>query len=480
MAHRSLAALRSPLLIALLAVPIAVMLASAYRNQPGEATVTVQPGQQFQVIHGWEAVAQASLEELDKVDNRQEVLDELFDKAVDFGLTRLRLEAKSAIEHTRDIAAEYAAGRISREEERCARYSTVNDNNDPNVLNPRGFIWTKFDREVREAVVPMARRLESRGEKLWLNVQYTAFTDMLCRGYGYEHDRPEEYAEFVLAVFEHLRDTFGLVPDSWELMLEPDNTRIWTPARLAEAAEAAHRRLLRAGFSPTFVGPGVTNAGNTLGYLDAFWRREPLRSSFKELSYHRYSGATRDTVAAVGRAVTERGIASSMLEKIGAGVDELHEDLTEGRVSAWQQFALSWPDRDTGAHYFILDPTRPAGERALLSSTGSYLRQYFRALRPGARRIGALTDGSGFEAVAAMNPGERMAVVVRARRAGRLTLANLAPGTYRTSCWTDRASWDRDPDPCAGDATVDESGSAVLTMPDAGVFSLVQQVHVER
>jgi hypothetical protein len=140
---------------------------------------------------------------------------------------------------------------------------------------------------------------------------------------------------------------------------------------------------------------------------------------------------------------------------------------------------LSWPDRDTGAHYFMLDPTRPAGERALLSSTGWYLRQYFRALRPGARRLGVSVDGDGFDAVAARNPGDRIAVVVRARRGGRLTITNLAAGAYTTSCWTDRASWDRDADPCAGDVTVDDRGSAVVTMPDAGVFSLVRQVHGE-
>lgn len=478
MTYSFLSRFRSPVLVALLVIPIVVMLASAKRRQPGAATIDVRPDQTFQQFHGWEAVAQASLYELDRYDNRQEVLDELLDKAVEFGLTRLRLGAASAIENRRDFTQEYADGRISREEERCARYSTVNDNDDPNVLNPSGFLWTRFDRTVREAVLPIARRLEARGEKLWLNVQYTAFTDSLCRGYGYDHDRPAEYAEFALAVYQHLRDTFGIVPDSYEIMLEPDNTRLWTSSLLANASAAAATRLQQAGFAPVFVGPGVMNAGNAVPFFEELWRRPEIRPVLSELSYHRYGGASRENIEAIGRITSERGVSSAMLEHIGADYQTLFQDITLGRVSAWQQFALSWPGPDTGAHFFILDPSKPAGERAELSATGMYLRQYFRSLRPGAVRIGAVTDDPGFEPIAAINPGDRMAVVVKATRAGRLTVRGLPPGAYATSCWTDRARWEREPDPCAGQVDVDDSGVATVTMPDTGVFSLMRAADV--
>lgn len=466
---------RATLLLTLLALPISAMLALAYRNQPGEGTITVHPDQEFQEIHGWEAVAQASLAELDKYENRQEVLDELLDKAVDFGLTRLRLGVGSGVENTRDFTAEYRAGRISRDEERCGRYSTVNDNDDPNVINPRGFIWTGFDREIREDVLPLARRLEARGEKLWVNVQYTAFTHQICRGYHFDHDRPEEYAEFASAVYQHMRDTFGIVPDTWEVMLEPDNNTVFTPELLAAVTEATAARLQRDGFTPSFVGPGVTNAASTLPYFDATWAKTGLRPFLREMSYHRYGGGTPEIIQSIGDASRTRGVPSSMLEHIGAGADELYDDLTRGNVSAWQQFALSWPDADTGAHYFILDPAKPAGERATLSSTGSYLRQYFRALRPGARRIGADTSDGDFRPIAARNADGRVAVVVRADRAGRLSIEGLTAGAYVTSCWTDRARWEGESDPCAGTVDVDDRGVAVVDMPDAGVFSLVRQ-----
>jgi hypothetical protein len=326
----------------------------------------------------------------------------------------------------------------------------------------------------------MARRLEARGEHLWLNVQYTAFTDSICRGYGYDHDRPAEYAEFAVAVFEHLRDTFGVGPDSWELMLEPDNTRIWHADRLAQAAEATADRLQRAGFTPAFVGPAVTNAGNAIPYFDALWGREALRPFLKELSYHRYGGATRETVGAIGQLSRDRGVATAMLEMIGAGYEDLFTDLTLGNVSAWQQFALSYPDRDTGAHFFLIDPDAPPGERAQLSATGRYLRQYFRAFRPNGRRIGAESDDSAFEPLAVQNVGDRTAVVIKAARGGHLTITGLGPGVYTTSCWNERAHWDREPDPCAGTVDVDQSGVALVTVPDTGVFSLMRAADVVR
>jgi hypothetical protein len=468
-----------PFLVAILVVPIGALLVSAYRRQPGEAVITVRPDQQFQTIHGWEAGAQASLYELDPYAHRQEILDELFDKAVEMGLTRLRLAAPSGMENRRDFALERREGRISREEERCARYSTENDNDDPNALDARNFVWTTFDREVREAVLPLARRLEARGERLWLHVQYLAFTNLICRGYQYLHDRPAEYAEFTLAIYQRLRDVHGIVPDSWSVMNEPDLTPHWPPESMAAATAAAGQRLEAAGFTPAFVSPETTDASRAVDYLEPTWRRPELRPFLKELSYHRYSGAGREQIEAIGNVWRDRGLATAMLEKVGAGAAELHADLTLGNVSAWEQAALSYPDTDTGAHYFSLDPGAPPGERAQLSSTGRYLRQYFRALRPGARRIGAESTDEAFKAMAALNPGDRLAVVVLADRAGHLTIAGLTPGDYTTSCWTDRARWDREPDPCAGQVAVDDSGRAVLIMPDAGVFSLRRELAPE-
>ena len=453
--------------LAACAALVVALLSGAEAQTP--VTITIRGDQQFQLIHGWEAVAQGALLELAPFANHQAVTDELLDKAVDLGLTRLRLGVSSSIENTRDFAAEYRAGLITRAEERCGRYSTVNDNADPNVLNPSGFIWTDFDREVTGTVLPLARRLEAKGERLWLNVQYTAFTSLICPGYQYHHDNPAEYAEFALAVYKRLRDVHGITPDTWELMLEPDNTSVWTGTRLADAAAATAARLQQAGFTPSFVGPATTNASSALPFFEPLWQRVGLRPFVREMSYHRYSGDTPATIRAIGDASRSRGHATSMLELIGANVNTLHEDLTLGNVSAWQQFALSFTGPEDGSKYFALDPSKPAGQRATLSATGMYLRQYFRALRPGARRIGASSSDSAFAAVAADNPGNRMGVVVKADRGGSLTFAGLTPGVYTTSCWGGAVSQQ-----CVGSVTAGANGIAVANMPEAGVFSLIR------
>ncbi len=478
MTQSAVARLRFPLLLMLLMLPISGLLALAYRNQPGAATITVYPAERHQAIHGWEAVAQGALDYLDEQPNGQEVLDELLDKAVDLGLTRLRLEAPSSIENTRDFFAEYAAGAISAAEWRCGRYSTVNDDASPASRRAAGFRWETFDRNVRRLVLPLKARLAARGEALWLNVTYVAFTDQICDGSSYDHADAEEYAEFVTAVHEHLRDEFGLVPDSWELMLEPDTTRVWTAERLAAAAAAAAPRLSAAGFTPSFVAPATTNAGRALPYMAPLWEQEPLRGTVTELSYHRYGGADAETIAAIGAWGRTHGVPTAMLEHIGSAADALHEDLTSGNVSAWEQFALAWPDPDSGAHYFILDAGQPAGARAQLSSTGRYLRQYFRAFRPGGVRVGATSSDAAFAPVAVQHEGGRTAVVIKAARAGRLTIEGLGPGAYTTSCWTERAQWDRTDDPCAGSVDVDARGAAVVLVPEAGVFSVVRERHV--
>jgi hypothetical protein len=478
MTHSAASRFRFPLLLVLLILPISALLASAYRNQPGAATISLVPDERHQTIHGWEAVAQASLAYLKDYDNKQDVLDELLDKAVDLGLTRVRLEVRSSAENTRDIVGEYLAGKVSRDEMRCGRYATVNDNDDPNTRRAEGFRFDSFDDEVRDTVLPLKRRLEARGEKLWINVNYVAFTDQICAGYTYHHDNPAEYAEFVLTVYEHLRDSFGLVPDSWEMILEPDNTRIWTGEYIARAALAAAERLKAAGFTPSIVGPSTTIASSALRYFEPSWEIAALRPYLTEMSYHRYAGATPEAIGAIGDMSRQRGVPTAMLEHIGSSIEALHQDLTVGNVSAWQQFALSDPGGDTGAHFFMIDPAKPAGERALLSSTGWYLRQYFRAFRPGGVRIGATSSDGAFAPVAVQHPDDRTAVVIKAERAGRVTIEGLAPGTYVTSCWTDRARWDRNPDLCDGTVEVGQDGAAVVVVPDAGAFSVVRQPHV--
>ncbi len=449
---------------------ITMLIAVAYQQRPGAAVLTIDATQQFQTIRGWEATAETGIEPT----TSQPYMNELLDAAVDLGLTRLRVEVRSGYEHTRNIAQEYRDGVISYAEFRCTRYATVNDNDDAFSINWRGFRFERLDEHIEGMVLPLRDRLAEQGVRLWINVNYVAFTNQLCEGHRYLHNRPDEYAEFVLATYQHLRDKYGLTPDSWEVALEPDNTREWTGEAMAEAMVRTARRLQQAGFTPSFVAPSTTLASNALDFVRPIWSRETLRPLLREVSYHRYDSPGERIISSIGNFAAQNGLETSMLEKLGAGHQELHQDLTLGRVSAWQQYALANPQARDGIHYFDLRPDAPEGSRVTLLASGRYLRQYFRAVRPDARRIGATSDNEDFKPVAVRQHDGGLAVVVSANRGGQLTIRRLEPGSYRVSCWTERSTIGNPSSQCDQNVQVISPGTLVIDLPAAGVLSLAQ------
>lgn len=457
---------------AIAAASITIVIAAAYQRLPGSAVIDLDASQRFQVFRGWEATDQAGLEDTPS----DEYVDELLDGAVDLGLTRLRVEVQSSVEHRRDIFKEYKDGRIDTREYRCLRYTTENDNDDPNRLDLTGFRLDRLDRAVQKIVLPMRERLQRQGEKLWISVNYIAFTDQICGEPRYIHNRPEEYAEFVLAIYQHLRDRYGVTPDSWEVMLEPDNTRIWNARTMANAMARAAARLRAAGFTPAFVVPSTTSAGRAVSYFEEIWNTESIRPYLLELSYHRYDKPSERVLSDINAAARKRGVDTAMLEWIGANHEQLHQDLTAGGVSAWQQYTLGFPEADSGGHYFVIDPRAASGRRVRLSRSGRYLRQYFRAIRPGAQRIAASSTSSDFKPVAFESANGSLAVVVSASKAGQLTIQKLHPGSYRVSCWTDASRVEDASSQCDRNVQVLGDGTLTIDIPAAGVLSLAQHV----
>jgi hypothetical protein len=199
----------------------------------------------YQTISGWEATAEAGQNN----PYFPKFKDALFDQAVnDLGINRIRLEIRSGAENVRDYWSEHRRNQTDYQTWRCVRYSTVNDNDDPLDINWDGFQFSELDHTVETVVLPLKRRLETRAQKLLVNVNYVSFVAQMngssCpSGLDYHHDNsPEEYAEFVLATVLHLRDKYGLVPDLWEVILEPDNTPFWRGRQIAEDGPTDFRR----------------------------------------------------------------------------------------------------------------------------------------------------------------------------------------------------------------------------------------------
>jgi hypothetical protein len=429
-----------------------------------QATITINPAVRYQTMTGWEAVAQAAQE----IEGFALYKDTLFDLVVgDLGINRLRVEIGYTAENTRDYWSEFRAGLIDRESYRFIAEPTVNDNDDPLVINWAGFQFASLDYTIENVVLPMKQRLEARGERLFINLNYVSFTSRAGPGLRFYHSDPEEYAEFVLATYLHLKDRYGLVPDAWEVVLEPDNVPQWNPTAMGQAIAAAARRLEANGFTPYFIAPSTTNMGRAPVWFDQIIRVPGVSPHLKELSYHRYQDASRSNLDAIASRAVQHGVATSMLEHIGSGYEALHEDLKVGRASAWQQYTLAFPESDNGAQYYVIDRADPAQPVLRMGSRTPFLRQYFRYIRSGAVRIEATTSNPAQDPLAFINPDGSWVVVVRAARSGEISVGGLPAGTYGIR-YTTASAADVNP----GDVAINGGDSLVTQIPAAGVLTL--------
>lgn len=429
---------------------------------PTGTTIDVWPAVEYQSIVGWEATSQYGA--LSCAAPYAAYSNALLDRAVnELGLNRVRLEVRSGVENPIDWYARWEAGEVPYEEYRQHRYEIINDNGDPGSINPAGFGFRSVDHVVDDLINPLRQRLAARGEQLYVNLNYVDFGNS-----AFEHSTgAEEYAELMLATFQHLQTKYGWVPDAVELILEPDNTQNWRPQTIAAALVAAGDRLRSAGFEPDFIAPSNANMGGALQYFDELVGKARVSEYLTDLAYHRYSGVSSGTLESIGNRAVQYGLRTAMLEKIGSTYHDLHADLTAGRVSSWQQFTLAFCESDNGAQYYVLDDSNPASPQLILSNTARYLRHYFLYARRGAVRIGAASGDGRFDPVAFRNPNGRVTVVVKASAGGTFDVRHLPAGTYGVFYTTASQADVRSPD-----VTIGAGASLTASIPAAGVITI--------
>jgi hypothetical protein len=449
-------------------LPVGMLCAlatGAARSSMQAAVITLDAVTHYQTITGWEATTFAGQDNAAFPNFK----DELFDQAInDLGINRVRLEVRSGVENTIDYYDQYRTGAIDYATWRAHRYATVNDNSNPNAIYAGGFHFTELDERIEDTVLPLRQLAQARGEPLWINLCYVAFTGQIGQGLLYIHDDPDEYAEFVLATFQHLQSKYGFAPDTWEILLEPDNVSQWSGALIGQAIAAADARLKAAGFSPRFVAPSTTNMGNAVSYFDAMIQTPGVIPALEELSYHRYSGVSDANLQAIAQRAVQHGVNTAQLEHIGSTYQDLHKDLTMGRNSAWSLFVLAAPgDNDPDGAYYRVDVTDPNNPVVELSSRGKFMRQYFKFVRGGAVRIGASSSDGAFEPAAFTNGNGTTVVVVKAASGGDVTIQGLPAGTYGVR-YTTNAVFDAS----LPDQTVEAGGALNASIPAAGVMTV--------
>ncbi len=429
---------------------------------PTGNNIGLAPGVLYQTMVGWEANAENGRIYSPNWNNYKNAL---FDAAVnDLGVNRLRLEIRSNVENTTDWWALWRSGQISEAEWGDHRYSIVNDNSNANSINASGFKWTEFDERFENDVLPVKQRVEARGETFWLNVNYVDFER---NDAGFEHyQNPQEYAEFVLATYQHLQTKYGVVPNSWELMLEPDNGTGWFQGPYAAALKAAGDRLLANGFTPNFIGPSTVSCIMFPVYVDAIASTPGAMQYVSEFSYHRYNDCTTASMQQISNRITLHNKKAGMLELIGADYNTLHSDLKQFRNSSWQQYVLSFVDSepDNGAQHYRINN---AASTFSIQSRSKFLRQYFKFIRFGAQRIDALTGNSNFDPLAFINTNGKYVVVVKAGSGGTFNLYGLPPGLYGIK-YTTASQYNVD----LADKTVALEQSLTTNIPAAGVITI--------
>lgn len=439
-------------ILIVITVATTLSLAAPTPAAPAQTVITLNPNTTYQTITGWEATAQAAQDEYPAffASIQQNLLDRLADADANgnpvpdgLGISRFRLE--------------------------------VHQDNTTGL----GFLKSPYrnfdlDGQIDKIVVPVKQRLSQRGEAVWVNV---TVVDPAYDG------NPSGYANAVLAVYQHMRNKYGFVPDSWEVALEPDNFGWSSPTSVISNGIAAAQLLQANGFPVYLIVPssacGPDNALNYFGLMTpAQYQGQPalpfIRQYVKEFAYHRYCGTSDSTLQQIANlrisALNSYGISvdTAQLEHIGADYNELHADLKKANVSAWQQYVIAKPydwgqGADDGSAYYF---QATSGGPVQMSARTKFLRQYFKFIRPGATRIEASGDTT-FDPVAFVNRDGRYVVVVKATAGGSFSIQGLPAGTYGTKYTIDNL-YDVD----LSDVTIDSNQALSASIPSWGVITV--------
>jgi O-glycosyl hydrolase len=490
-------------IIALIGAVAALGAGSCSASGNGPSEITVDPAKTHQVMNGWEATAR--LWEVNKAEDRYDgswlpLSDQIFDRLVnELGINRIRLEIKSGAENPVDYWAKFESGAIGYKEYKRHYYEKINDDPDPNQVNPAGIQFSHVDYQVEKIVLPLKRRLETRGERLFVNFNYVDFGPGELKGNLSHAQQPAEYAELISASFVHLRDHYGLVPDSLEIILEPDNTEHWRGRQIGEAIRAVSARLKALGFSPEIIAPSTAAAGKAPGYIDEMMAVPGVPSLVSTLSYHRYDLPKPRTVTAIAKraralgvsnglvdrlvpvpSIAERArarrLSTAMLEHLEGDAAELHEDLTVGQVSAWQQYSIAMKSAgatpDDAGDYYVADFTDPNSPALRLAQRSRGLAHYFRHVRLGAVRIEARSGDDDVKPTAFRNRDGTFVVVLASKKPGPMTVRGLPAGRYLAS-YTTAHETARELPPILSQGTIS------VTLPAAGIMTIRQEAGQE-
>jgi glucose/arabinose dehydrogenase len=353
------------------------------------------------------------------------VMGPLMAQAVDdLGINKISIGISSGVENPSEACqVQYLNRQITEGEyvSNCA-YNSVNDNADPFTVNPNGFHFPILDYQIDNLLLPLKQHLQLRGERLYVQLRYVDFGSS-----PYEHyQNPEEYAELMQVAFDHINSKYGFVPDGVDVMNEADQVVGWDATTLGRVIARSGARLAAVGFRPDFIGPSSVNKAAAVPYFDGMMAVPGAAQFLKDLSWHCYSDTGSNTSAAIGAKAAQYGVRTSMSECWTPFNTYLvlHQELKTSQNASWGLGVIN------GANGYY-DVNTATGQ-ATLRPKARFIRQYYKYIRAGARRIDATTTNPTFDPVAFINTDGKYVVVVKATGGGTFSIGSLPAGTYGT------------------------------------------------
>ena len=431
-------------------ITILITPASVY----AQTTIAINPSVIYQTMTGWEAVQQSG--QVDCSIGFNVYKNQLFDQASqDLNINRLRIEVKA----------------ISDTSTQFFLFDSKNPNAENNSLKD------KMDR----VVIPYRQKMQALGKKLWLNFIFVGKSGFISQ------PDMQVYANEVLRTYQFVQSNYGILPDSWEIVLEPGYVSpSWNGSRIADATTRTSAILRQNGYTPYLILPSSSCGLNTAigmfnNVLSANGGNKP--ADMREFAYHRYCTPASSDFTQLKSIMNTHNVASSMLEKGGASYIQLHQDLKVGNVSAWEQFTLAYCyQSDNGYQYYLT--TNSSSPSITVGTRTKYLQQYFKHVDIDAKRIDATLPGCNSQTecsgsadpLAFKNPNGRMVVIIKVTSTPQtFTLSGLNPGTYGSSYTNGSAStqWDVE----QSEVIVSSNGVGSFTIPSfgSGVLTVYQK-----
>jgi hypothetical protein len=444
-----------------------VLLVSSVGGYCAGATITVDTGTEYQTMIGWEATTYVCEADDPAFPNYK---DRLFDLLVnDIGINRVRVEIRAGVENDNDNWTDYRTGAIDYATWRARRYATVNDNGDPCDINWDGYHFSELDYNIDNVVLPMKQLCENRGENLYINLNYVAFTNQISGGI-YIHDDAQEYAEFMLAAWLHLDEKYGWTPDALEIILEPANVSQWSGTTVGNAMVATLATLHAHDYNPNIIVPSNPGVTSSIDYFNQLLQVPGAAEYVSEYSYHLYWNRSDADVQALANQAAQYGMDTSMLEWWDAQCtyERLHKDLTLGMNSAWQPAVIRG--------LFDINDSDPQNPTVAIAGRTKFWRQYFKYVRLGAARVAASSDSGTFAPIAWVNENGKAVVVVKAGSAGSFSVQGIPAGIYGIKyTWGTNASNPTAYDVDVADVQIGEGGTVSASIPGKGVITIYEK-----